>query len=990
MSSVRSTPAMLFVLLSVVCSGVDSGIPDYSAGLEKLIEIGLPDLSEAKPVLLISGNGLRVPLLRPPGWYRDYLSDVAWLVKEEDDKLYFFLVGGLCEIALPRPTEKPEGPDAVATRGTASAAWDDIELPEYIRSQKRSILKAARQAEMHGSPAGNEWVGTLLWAAMLHSHGETAAANEIAHLVFENTANRRELLQGSISAIFDGRYNQLAIKFSNEGNLELFADGVDRLAQAGDRSWQSTAEAGELVEFLRPFAAKMPPPLPDDGFTDDQKRIAAACLRTDSRARRISPNSNFDGVWLLAPPRVIRYGGRGSTLTELMALGTDALPILDAWLEDETPTYILQAPARWDRYSEEAILWELDAPPGMGMGMGRGGQDVARRERLPRPLLRSGLAAPLLRCLAPAVMHGEFDGSDGVSDDDLRLLVRKLHEKPLLDVAGYYLREGTNSQMQVAAGYLLAKGREEHIAAVERAIVLVEQDWHLVRMLGMYAAERGTNGAAFIERMATGIEDEDYAPALAELQRQVGLTPEPEEDEDRDLSQLLAAFLKDQERPAVEDFDTDLFELPPSVERVLRRTLRGDDAVPAIEKTVEAAAACHNPAAAMALLEVLLMVRFGDYDGGTFSPGAQGFLTWEAFMTRQLESPPPGPPTRPGDRREKEWDVATMLASVRKHKEAWRELLSRDEGTIEFDYASDPTETVQVYAAMAILALIVGDVEALESDVAEDVWLLPDEGTGWLVKASRDIIEGQSDRLPPFPDPEKVNPERRDELTEALQAKTGAELAGLLAGLRADEMLFVIQFLDGQANDDVIEKMADISRVIVNTVADTEDDKAKAILATMKGKSVSEKTGRACYQLVKDLASRGQSTRISVACSLFGATVKLSPVPEGMLVAMYAEDEVPVVTIMLATVSTSEDDVSCVAPLDSKASGKAAKPAKEDDLDADLDADLDDDLDDDLFAYGDDEEDLWEVLKTIEVIGVDDSDYFNLQFMGLVPPAKPQ
>ena len=99
------------------------------------------------------------------------------------------------------------------------------------------------------------------------------------------------------------------------------------------------------------------------------------------------------------------------------------------------------------RITEREFAWHHDdafdfAGPGFGL------EEEEERLRLPRPSRRFEQARPLVESLAPASMRGEYGSSEIGSADEFHLIIRQLRDKTRLEVAEYYLREGTENLFQ--------------------------------------------------------------------------------------------------------------------------------------------------------------------------------------------------------------------------------------------------------------------------------------------------------------------------------------------------------------------------------------------------------------------------------------------------------------------------------------------------------------------------------------------------------------
>ncbi|MDT8391441.1 MAG: hypothetical protein RRC34_13135 [Lentisphaeria bacterium] len=968
---------------------------DYSPGLEKMLTMGLPDLSEGKLVEL-HWSPPEIPLLRPSSPVSFY--DKAWLLEENKDGLSrLFLVDGLCEVSLRKvkisevrqPPAPGENPDFF------QAFWNESNVDREAKRVLREFRNHLKEMESYDNTPPRGLEGMLLWAAMLHGNGKTAAANELAAEIFENSPDPRALLGNTISLITDGKYNGVMTRFRNSGSWQAYRDDLTKLLADNSRGWKRTEAALKLKQRLdKLLSDTFPPALPaEGGFSDSQRKAAQALL---NEASSVSVISDYD-PWLLSPPDSLRYGQKNSSLIQFLALQSDALPILAAWLEDDTPTTSLAQNGEdgmgglgmdlsemlsqvEDAQQRQAILAAMRSQGGRSNPFAFGG---APGMSLPAPQTRADLARNLCGGILPLSLHEPYRDDQPVTAEAVQAFMAQIKGKKGIELARYYFEEGTDNQRQSALEFMMAKGGDEDIKKVEQAILNSDEEYERLSMLGKYLVNQGEDGLEFAEKIAAAFDSDEARNQVRDTLKMMGLTEEKDPEKEPTFDEALTAFLAwepKNDEPENRDDEDDERSLETLAQSFVK--IPAKERIPALEKAVEKLGDEKNPKKAVVLAHLFGYARI---QGGTarysqYVLEEMKTVTWEEFLAADDTSREDG--EEPGySQFSPDWDVAAMLATIRANKDVWLKMINRKESFEENPFYGEDF-TLGVLTAMTMHNLTVPDAKTLMDRSSDQIYALPDRGAAFWLKSAAAIIEGQTDTGLPLPAAEHVTAERKKELITSFKAKEGAELATFMKKLNDDEYLAFIDFSGEHDDEAVARKLARLATVIIQVDCDINDDNVMGKMKALEGEKVSTATAKVCLETVQEQVKKNVALLAVIQFSARGARLKVGPVPPSMTrrpgFGMGGGEKAGV----MMNINCGSSSAYAMLPVEMPHGKQPEKKVGEDDdLDGDLDGEWDPWADDDG-----DQQEIWDILDDLEKGDLNPLDgYSMLHFMGIVP-----
>lgn len=440
---------------------------DFSAGFQKLIQLGLPSLEGAE--WTAAGDESRDMEDYELREMLEGLKGKGWKLQANGKPAFLSLGGvetkevtpgqgggggggGLLGALFGGGSKKPKATDLVADANKLIATFEDPEKSKEFRE-------------------GLEYRGTsslgrlLIFAAQLHQAGHPAEANRMANTVFSLGVNPEAVIDGAISRLAARDLGIVTEAFFTRKDWAAYERELRVLTERYPRGWGSYP----AVQMLLPGVAKraaggMPAKPVIEGATLNPEAIAAldealqdakgapddeavvrfakkngiptASLTPDLRLRIAEMLSNGDerdsgGPWLIeAPP-----GAESKDpWSRLKRLGFDALPALAAVAADETLTFSRNASSsRSSYYSSHESAAD---------------RAISAYQSMDRPLTRGELACRLLASTLPGEDRGE-SGPQALADSAMEFW-KAHHGKSKLEVLLVFLTEGDSSQKQTA------------------------------------------------------------------------------------------------------------------------------------------------------------------------------------------------------------------------------------------------------------------------------------------------------------------------------------------------------------------------------------------------------------------------------------------------------------------------------------------------------------------------------------------------------------
>lgn len=525
----------LAVCLALMLPAGGDETPDFSDALEQLADLGLPDLGEGA---VWTANVPRE--IAQSGVFGDWrfqqlagnVTGRAWHLPENP--------GGFLLLGSPaiREAETVTPPDPEH----AAPFTEDIDaLIESVRNADPDDLVSPYD--------DSEAVGPLLvFAAQAHAAGHSDAASRLAEAVLTTSPDRVAAIDAAVSIFADHELAEVTNTFFNDHDWSAYHAGLKHLIEAYPRGWDTRLAAAMLMPALEARAEAEPIPAPsledhdlsraardmlaswteprpaDEGPSPEEiaaergidlSRIPASHRKAflDQLAAEAGGGFRPDqaGVWLLSLPGETAESTATGPVADVRALGMDALPALAAVTDDPTLT-----PFRNRGGSSSG---------GVTYYGGSGGESDARKaarlyQSMDRPLSRGEVA---MRLLVPVLPGFDTDASQAdplnVRDTAMELWKTRRDSAPL-ELARFFLREGTESQRQQVATRLANSDDPEARSTFEHTMLEEADPVATAGLAAEYIRRHRHEAREFFDRYAERLraalgdvsaEDMDYS-----------------------------------------------------------------------------------------------------------------------------------------------------------------------------------------------------------------------------------------------------------------------------------------------------------------------------------------------------------------------------------------------------------------------------------------------------------------------------------------------
>ena len=537
----------LLLGLSPALPAEDNNPPDFSEGLEDLAKLGLPDMAgavwEKAPEPLQRSNYLQ-------DWeFRELNARIkggAWKLADEQGKFLAFATGSptliksetsedtaASENILQKmarnfkkqnPSDAPKKPKPLMIKGDVEALIEALETPK-ARKEIQSKLRY-RGAEVPGR--------CLIFAAQIHASGEKELANRVATAVFEAVPDRTIVIDAAVSHFADSELNEINTDFFSHHDWKEYHEKLSALAAKYPRGWGNrlalallipNVEARlkqltiatpslpgiplkkEALALLNEWVAK--PSDPNDDSLDLEKMAVAngidlskipaeyrAQLFASLQQRQFGVNSSGDGIWLL-PKTDDSEGNDDATpsgpVSGIKELGMDGLIAIASVTTDETLTHIRNPGSRGSSYSSNESTAE---------------KAMRAYANMTRPLTRGEIAVSLLTAVIP-----DFESGNG-NQEDAQLIQesaiefwKQNREKMPIDLAGVYLKEGSDSQRTLAANFLSQCKDPAAAPAFEKAVLKSDDILQFTSLIPRYLQLKKSKALPFFNQYSKQLTD---------------------------------------------------------------------------------------------------------------------------------------------------------------------------------------------------------------------------------------------------------------------------------------------------------------------------------------------------------------------------------------------------------------------------------------------------------------------------------------------------
>ena len=829
---------MLCCSVSLFAAGAPSR--DASQLLEHLREKGVPDLSDAEFVAL-GPNAYGVYRQDELHWLRTaykgdngYAGDreVFVLANGADGDPLFFDPNTLTSFRLRLgANEARRGADAAQDGGADEPA--ERLLPGCLRLACLKahdalfigwLLKERGEQTAVYDGSFERATNALLLASMAAQKAPLRSyARRLARFALACTDAPPDVLESAcLSRIADGQYLSLAVELKQTHDWEAFIEGLEELLETHGQTWLAAAPVRRLLVELRSRAA--PPPLPPDGeFTAEQRRRAADFLATGDFGPSVRMHR---APWLLFPPDYLQHRPPADALVQLLALRSQAVPILRAWEKDDTLTVFFDT-GGWQ--------WPDDA-----------GRKIRARQRmiaqrLPRPQPRSLIAEDLLDDLLPN--NANYAQNEERRNERLAQLQRMSPR----ELAWSEVRKHRSRK----AVYFLAKnGGPDDIRRLQDGFLSTEPDavsgWN--GLLRPYVAARGPEATHFLDRLQTrfrtnrkALELIKSARRLAEARAEAREQEEPQAPPP--LKTAIADYLASEPWPQTTEPTLVLQDAVLRLESL-------DARLAALKSLVQAATQADADLKSSGLLSQVSVLPFSRY----FRDLRRTRATWSGFALSWDELLQGQAPRRPANTLfhsqsfipvDSDWDFRRALAFVRELGGAWLSWLEPigDPGAPQARTNAMKNQAVKTIVSLTHHPHTVALMQRAHDHVG-DRWN-DEDVDAWGAEEVVRLLNGEIDRLPLLPTPDSVAPARRKAMLRAVASMKAENLSAYLKGLRLDERVALFDACHDDADSGCAAILRKNALTIQEARSEIDSDGLREACERVKGRLASLRMVRA-------------------------------------------------------------------------------------------------------------------------------------------------
>ncbi len=878
-------------ILSVsLCFGQEEETPDYSGGLKRLANMALPDLSEADfvttQVFHFRKDQEEVPLvwlervIRMGSMGMGGLSGIGAFVLEEGENgaMRVFHPTHVVEVDIP-PVELKYGMTEEALATQMQHFRGKHALQQAISRIKQQLEQFLNQDHrMSGGTSAQLAPSALLFAAALHSNGKTEEANELAHLAFQLTSDRKALLTGAVSQVATGKYLEILLQFRQDQDWDAFRKDLATLIEERGEAWAASKTASKLLEKLREHGGESAA-LPEETFSAEQRDIAAEFLAASLPQ---NPAHSLAG-WLLLPPQQLHSHPKDSAIIRFLALREDAVRILLQWLDDPALTPQIAV----DRNAVQNAMRNMMPMGGNGdpqqmMAAYQAKMREAAASALPQPQSRSHVARTVLSALMPR--DAVSNNGDNVSADFFRDEMERLLKFTPKELARHWLGEADPNSGTAAAGlrFLAVNGEEEDFQRIEQA-VMNAQKYQQMNLLTQYLRFRGKDGADFLKRFegslpeAEGGMRQHWKRQLETARRYAGIKEDSEGP--RDFKSLVKDSM---EKPMQQRWEHHN-DIRTAVTAMDTMDQRIDAMNFLLEMAVQGKRDDSEKQMLFSFMHILPTAGQHAQRMQHSTNQSSELVTWETLLAGKG-------PNQGGNRHSASfampqnddiWDTEKAIKAIRDNADTWRAL---------FEEQDTPSASSMMpwggssMSAMVILTLTQEQStwqKAMMGAQGRLMARLPRNGAEWMEDFARRFLAGEIDELPPYPNPESVSDKRRSEILDSIKTTEDDGVPSLLETLPPAEYLALLEELETEEHESVRKRMITLSRVVRQTTSGKPE--FSAAIKKYQGRSLKRKMLEEMLEATRKQAKQGTAITIALHSSLLGtrAVIGTQPSPFG-------------------------------------------------------------------------------------------------------------
>lgn len=545
--------AALWVLGSVAAQEEAARPPapaaaDFGDGLGRLAALGLPDM---KGATWVKAPEVEDELVQDAHEFRSLnakLRGGAWKLAGEPPRLLGFGTATWIDTgdeAAEDPqaaTEKAEGKPGLLERMLKNHAAskpppenkpapgpsleDDVkQLADAFGNEtvvQRLIERLEYDSDVLAVPAHS-----LIFAAQVHAAGHPEAANRLAAAIFAAFPDTVQVIDAAVGHFASAEHTKVTDAFFETRDWKAYRDGLKALLEKYPRGWTDTPGVALLLPAVEKRVDGVMPPTPalpgielkPEALAALAKLLEASTAPEGLNAGNLMGNVNLseipaehraelmamlrrqgggmtmgnrDGLWILPAPNGEKEEGAPSgPVAELQAMGMDGLIALAAVAEDST-----LVPVSNDAHYSGPSFGSDDAPSAADI-----------YDSLNRPRSRGEIARDVLVTTLP---RAEDDVTPGAADlrDAAVDFWKKHRDKSALELAVLFIHEGDEGQRMQAAQFLAQGPNKDFMATFEKVVLAANEPSVFANEVESYLDRRKAEARGFFDAFSKALTKE--------------------------------------------------------------------------------------------------------------------------------------------------------------------------------------------------------------------------------------------------------------------------------------------------------------------------------------------------------------------------------------------------------------------------------------------------------------------------------------------------
>ncbi len=815
---VLSVSAITFPSRLVAQAPAPAAIPDYSGGIAKFLQLGLPDVKDAKYINIENGYGFydRSGILDDS---EIKLTGNAWLLKDKGNGRVEVLVESLKVVELLEPktyeaeqkkrmearmkamqkkaTDQDEDEDEedeesiMLNERIMGGKWKEADLKKDLATILEKLTKQKDEDEF--SFRFSQSVGkTFLFAAHASQKGYKNEANQIIDLLFKKSGDNRKVLGRAMSELADAQYAAVYVDFTKAGDWAAYLKGMDALLAKYPAIWRDRPVVQKVADLVRKQqAASAPPEITGEGLTDEDRQLAKELGQYREGLRS---QNNFSSLnWLITPAPKVQPKQKLDPLQRIAARGSKSIPLLAALLKD---THLVRLSGNdYNSYSyfsssdDDAMTEE---------------EINNRFENFSRPRTRGELAKAMLEELV-SKQDERFDSRPDPDEIGKRAMAwyAKNKDKSPSELQRAFLAEGDENAQRTALWSLMNSKDANDQKAVEEYLLKPDKIAENISVVVNYASQQGVKAKPLIEKYLAKAKALTSLIPASRLEHADDRMRKVMEKQARDQLATLENLLSDKKAAALlDEYATSDRKWTSAewnkVDDVLWSKLREESSDQVITLLLEASLKTKDDFFAWTMLQSVGRARY--------------------YASARGQDPTVRPPK-------------LEPLKLEKHAELWKKVLQqkRELPAVYRVYGRDMPSYTET--AGAIIESLYGD----EASQQRNYQLSQTLGTKvFAVYLTRAEARLAGKELPPFPDKSRVTEARKAEIKKQLEDAGVETLGATLAKLSLDEQLTLADIVGADAK--LNQKLAPGSHIITEVSFPANREGLKKLAESNKGK----------------------------------------------------------------------------------------------------------------------------------------------------------